>query len=79
MMPPAMPAAVDTKASAGVISTMAMMRGATSTSIGFRPSVFMASISWRIFIVPICAVKEELVRPARTMPVSTTPNSRSIE
>ena len=38
----------------------------------------MASISWRIFIVPICAVNEELVRPARTMPVMMTPSSRSM-
>ena len=74
-----MPAIVATKVSSGVITTIAITRGATSTSIGFRPSVCIASISWRIFIVPICAVKDEFVRPASTIPVRTTPNSRSIE
>ncbi len=39
----------------------------------------IASISWRIFIAPIWAVKALSVRPASRMAVITTPNSRSIE
>ena len=55
----------------------ASMRGTTRIWIGSRPSVRMASISSRIFIEPIEAVKAEAERPATMIAVSRMPSSRS--
>ena len=54
------------------------MRGTTSTSMGSSPITRSASISSRIFIEPISAVKAEPERPAIMIEVSSTPSSRSV-
>ena len=56
----------------------ARMRGTISTSIGSRPMTRSASISSRIFIEPISAVKAEPERPATMIEVRSTPSSRSV-
>ena len=56
----------------------ARMRGTISTSIGSSPMTRSASISSRIFIEPISAVKAEPERPATMIEVSSTPSSRRI-
>src|SRR6056297_1145004 len=63
----------------GSIRTRARMRGTKRTVAGSRPSVRIASISSRIFIDPIAAVKAEAVRPATMIAVSRMPSSRRIE
>ena len=45
------------KVSSGSVITSAMTRGSTSTSIGSRPMVRIASTSSLTCMVPICAVK----------------------
>ena len=57
--------------------TSARIRGTISTSIGSRPMTRSASISSRIFIEPISAVKAEPERPATMIEVRSTPSSRS--
>ena len=74
--PPARPAIIEMKVSSGSITSRASRRGITSRSMGSRPNVRMASISSRLFIAPICAVKADAVRPASTMAVISTANSR---
>ena len=64
------------KVSSGRPITSAMMRGTISTSIGSRPMTRRASISSRIFMEPISAVKAEPERPATMMEVRRTPSSR---
>ena len=66
------------KASNGIDSTSAMMRGSTSHSIGFSPMVRMASISWLTCMVPIWAVKALPERPATMIAVNSTPSSRNM-
>ena len=56
----------------------ARRRGTISTSIGSSPITRSASISSRIFIEPISAVKDEPERPATMMAVRSTPTSRSV-
>ena len=56
----------------------ARRRGTISTSIGSSPITRSASISSRIFIEPISAVKAEPERPATMIAVSSTPTSRSV-
>ena len=52
--------------------TSARMRGTISTSMGSRPMTRSASISSRIFMEPISAVKAEPERPATMIEVSST-------
>ncbi|MNI69356.1 hypothetical protein D3C73_1250980 [compost metagenome] len=64
------------KVSSGSVTSSATRRGSTSRSMGSSPRVRIASISSRAFIAPICAVKALAVRPASTIAVSSTANSR---
>ncbi len=54
------------------------MRGTIRTSIGSSPITRRASISSRIFMEPISAVKAEPERPATMIEVRSTPSSRNI-
>src|SRR5262245_291215 len=77
-MPPAMPATSPTNTSSGRPTASATSRGITSTWIGDRPSVLIASISSCTFIEPICAVKEAPDRPATMMATNIGDSSRQI-
>ena len=68
----------DRKVSSGSAMISARRRGTTSTSIGSSPITRSASISSRIFIEPISAVKARPERPATMIAVSSTPSSRSV-
>src|SRR6478672_2372324 len=74
--PPSSPARSAMKVSSGSMASMASRRGITSRSTGSMPSVRMASTSSRATIEPICAANALAVRPASTIAVSSTPNSR---
>ena len=78
MPPPSSDISIAQKASSGIITTAAIMRGMTSASIGDTPIVRMASISSVIFIVPICAAKAEPERPATMIAVISMPSSRTV-
>ncbi|MNO70206.1 hypothetical protein D3C76_610800 [compost metagenome] len=77
--PPTMPQIIARKVSSGNEINSANTRGTTSSSMGLRPRVRMASISSLAFIEPICAVKALAVRPAMRMAVNSTANSRKNE
>ena len=76
--PPSSDMIIAQKASSGIMTTAAIMRGMTSASIGDTPMVRIASISSVIFIVPICAAKAEPERPATMIAVISTPSSRTV-
>ena len=77
--PPAMPLSMPTKVRIGRVISIASTRGSTSSSIGLRPRVRMASTSSLDFIEPICAAKALALRPASRIAASSTPNSRRKE
>ena len=64
--------------SSGIITTSASSRGSTRNSIGSRPMVSSASISWFTCMVPSCAANPEPVRPAMTTAVMRQPISRAM-
>ena len=78
MPPPSSDMTIAQKASSGIITIAAIIRGITSASIGDTPMVRMASISSVIFIVPICAAKAEPERPATMIAVISVPSSRTV-
>ena len=61
------------------MSSSARMRGTNRAIAGSMPNVRIASISSRIFIEPMAAVKAEAVRPATMIEVRRMPSSRRIE
>ena len=65
-----------TKTSSGSATISASTRGSTSTCIGDRPSVRMASISSVSRIEPSCAVKAAPERPATMTATMMGANSR---
>ena len=76
--PPPMPARSPTKTSSGRPTTIATRRGITSTWIGERPRVLMASVSSCTFIEPICAVNAAPERPATITATRIGESSRHI-
>ncbi len=77
--PPTMPLRMPIKVRIGSVISIASTRGSTSSSMGLKPRVRMASISSLDFIAPICAAKALAVRPASRIAASSTPNSRRNE
>ena len=77
--PPSRPETLAISPRIGSVTSSARMRGTNSTVAGSRPRVRIASISSRIFIEPMAAVKAEAVRPATMIAVSRMPSSRRID
>src|SRR6056297_2207260 len=77
--PPNSPARLAISPRIGSMTSSARMRGTNSVIAGSSPRVRIASISSRIFIDPMAAVKAEAVRPATMIAVSRMPSSRRIE
>ena len=76
--PPSRPIRSANSVSSGVISSAAMIRGATRKRTGSRPIVVSASTSSLTFIVPISAANAAPERPASRIAVISGPSSRSI-